>query len=391
VARSIAAAAIDLKALPDDATGQAAGAQGTADSIARPGLATAGPSRRSPATEPDSVVAINETLNSLWAFSIPTRTLGRGFRGNWLVGAVISGVWPLLVNGVLVLAYGRIALHSRAAWLWLTIFAVTEISGLLAARILWGRLIRDMPLISSMLPNEDAHKQFAAWVRSWSSGLWQAVSGFTLAALGAFVLWLASPAVGQHLELGLASYIAVAWTSFMGGLVIYVFVMVTLMTFKMRDCGPLDLDEWDPARTPGLVTLSRGYVYCLGAIIVMAAGLEIVATRVPGYQDSMVLGAFVVGFPIFAVLCGIFISLLPHIAFARMTYDCKVTTIEAIDEAIGGLRELTSGDHGRIATLVWLRNQVSGAANLPIKAPWFVPLAAALVGPLVAFLLTLKG
>jgi hypothetical protein len=197
--------------------------------------------------------------------------------------------------------------------------------------------------------------------------------------------------VGKHLELGPVSVVAVVWTSFVGGLVLYAFVMVTLMTFKIKGCGPPALDEWDPARTPGLVTLSRGYVYCLIAIMVMAVGLELAATRVPGYKDSFVLGAFVVGLPIFAVMCGIFVALLPHIAFMQMTYDRKIRTIRTIDEAIGGPAALTDDDHGRVATLVWLRNQVSGAANLPIRAPWFVPLAAGLIGPLVAFLLTLKG
>lgn len=82
--------------------------------------------------------------------------------------------------------------------------------------------------------------------------------------------------------------------------------------------------------------------------------------------------------------------LLPHLAIYRMTYAGKIQTTASIDEAIGDVKTALSDDYGRLATLVGLRNQVSAAPALPIRAPWLVPLLAALIGPLVAFLLTLS-
>jgi hypothetical protein len=336
-----------------------------------------------------AVAAIQASLDRLWVFSIPTRTIHGRIPG-WLLGSILTAAWPLILNGVITLIYGRFALHTAEAWGWLAIFSITLLGALLSARILWGRLVRDMPAIVLMIPGQDSDRKLARWIRSWFPVLPQAIAGLTLAGLGAFVLWLASPTVGQYLELGPMSYLSVAWTSFMGGLVLYALAMVTLMTFAIRNCGPLTLDPWDPANTPGLRTLSRGYVYCLGLIIVMAAGLEIAATQVPGYPESFVLGIFVVGFPIFAVLCGVFVGLLPHLAIAHMTEDSKIRTKAVIDRAIGDLEDSMNDNHRRLATLVWLRSQVSAAPALPMKAPWFVPLAAALVGPLVAFLLTVK-
>lgn len=337
-----------------------------------------------------AVAAIQASLDDLWVFSIPTRAIHWRFPGSWLLGCILTAAWPLILNGLLTVIYGRIALHTGEAWVWLVIFALTQIGALLSGRVLWARLVRDMPIIIKMMPDQDSDRKLAAWIRSWFAVPLQAITGFTLSGLGVFVLWLAWPAVSRHLELGPISYVTVAWTCFIGGLVLYALVMVTLMTFEIRNCRPLILDPWDPASTPGLRTLSRGYVYCLSLIIVIAAGLEIAATQVPGHEESFVLGAFVIGFPIFAVLCGIFVGLLPHIAIARMTDDGKVQIKAVIDQAIGDLRASINGDHGRLATLVWLRNQVSAAPRLPVKAPWFIPLAAALIGPLVAFLLTLK-
>jgi len=338
----------------------------------------------------EAVAAILASLDGLWVFSIPIRTIHWRIPGSWWLGSVLSGAWPLILNGLLTITYRRIALHTGSAWVWLTIFAVTQTGALVASRILWGRVVRDMPIIVMMLPGQDGDRRLADWIRSWCSVPLQAVAGFTLSALGGLVLWLASPVVGQHLELGPVSYVSVAWTSFMGGLVLYAFVMATLMTFQIQNCGPLTLDPWDPASTPGLKTLSRGYIYCLSIVIIIAAGLEMVATKVPGYRDSFVLGIFVVGFPIFAVLCGLFVGVLPQLAINHITYVSKMRTVGLIDEAIGDVSTSMSKDHGRLATLVWLRGQVSAAPGLPLRAPWLVPLGAALIGPLVAFLLTVK-
>ena len=344
----------------------------------------------SPSESSEAVSAIAYCLDGLLVFSIPVRILYWPIRGAWWLGPILTGALPLILNGALTLIYSRIALHTAAAWGWLTIFAVTQTGALLAARVLWGRLVRDMPIIAMMLPDEPSERKFATWINSWCSAKLQMVAGFALGGLGAFVLWLASPTVGQHLELGLVSYITVAWTSFMGGLILYAFVMATLITYEIGNCGLLILDQWDPANTPGLRTLSRGYIYCLCLLILIAAGLEIVATRVPDYQASYVLGAFVVGFPIFAVACGLFVSILPHITIERLTYASKMKTRALIDEEIGDVRASMAADHGRLVTLIWLRNQVVAAPGLPVRAPWLVPLMAALLGPLVAFLLALK-
>jgi hypothetical protein len=338
---------------------------------------------------PEAVLAMLATLDGLWAFSIPTYPIRRWVSGSWWLGPILSGFSPLFLNGLLTLIWGSVALHSGQAWAWLTIFAVTQAGALIAARVLWGRLVRDMPDVVRMLPAPNYDRELAKWIHSWCSIPLQSAVALLPAALGTYVLWLASPTVGPRLELGPVSYISVALTSFMGGLVLYVFIMATLILTKIQRCGPLILDTWEPASTPGLRTLSRGYIYCLCIVIVVAAGLEMVATRVPGYGESDVLKAFVIGFPIFAVLCGLFVGLLPHVIIAHLTYEGKTRTTAAIDESIGDFKTVLT-DHVRLATLVWLRNQVSATPSLPMRAPWLVPLIAALVGPLLAFLLTLK-
>jgi len=338
----------------------------------------------------EAAAAILESLTGLWVFSIPTRTLHWRVTGAWWLGPVLSGALPLVLNGLLTLIYGRVALHTAAAWGWLTIFAITQAGALLAGRVLWGRLVRDMPSIVTMLPDKLADRKLARWIRSCCSVPRQAVAAVALSVLGAFILWLASPDVGPHLELGPVSYISVAWTCFMGGLLLYAFAVAILITVEISNCRLLILDPWDPASTPGLRTLSRGYIYCLCLVIVLAAGLEIVATRVPDYRASFVLSAFVVGFPIFAVLCGLLVSVVPHMIIAHLTYVSKIRTRDLIDEEIGSIKASMATDHGRLVTLVWLRNQVYSAPDLPIRAPWLVPLMAALLGPFLAFLLTLK-
>jgi hypothetical protein len=369
-------------------------------SEAKPAEITAAPRRaREPASAdssdrpfrpPDASAAIVESLSRLWAFAIPTRLVFWQASGDWWPGPIISGTLPLILNAILLLAYGNIALRTAEAWEWLVIFAITQAGALLLGRLLWARLVRDMPLIATMLPDKSANDKLSDWIRSWCSVPKQAVAGGGLALLGAFVLKLASPVVGRYLELGPVSYITVVWTSFMMGLLLYTFSMAVLITWKVSKCGPLRLEMWDPAGTPGLRSLSHGYVYCVCMIIVFAAGLELAATRVPGYRTSNVLGAFIVGFPIFAVLCGLLVSILPHAIIAHLTYVSKRQSMVMIDESMGDIGRSIGSDHGRLVTLVWLRSQVGSAPSLPIRAPWLVPVMAALLGPLVAFLLTLN-
>ncbi len=319
--------------------------------------------------EMDSVTVICDSVRSLWAFSLPARLLPEPLPGKWWLGPIASGSLPLLINGVLITLPRHAALHTAAAWGWLAIFAATQTAALISGRILWGRLMRDIPIIVEMLPGKEADHKFASWVHAWCKAPFQAIAGGAIAVLGMYVLWLSSPVVGRQLELGPVSYLSVAWTSFMGGLLLYAFLLATLLMFKISSCGPLELDLWDPASTPGLRTLSHGYIYCLSLIIVLAAGLELAATAVPGYRESPVLGAFVIGFPIFAVLCGLLVMLVPHAIIFHLIYASKMRTREMIDEEIGDVRSSMATDHGRLVTLVWLRNQVQNSPAIPIRAP----------------------
>jgi hypothetical protein len=339
----------------------------------------------------DSVVAIYESLGRLWAFAIPMWLLPRRLRGSWWLGPIISGSLPIVINGLLFAIPGHVAVRTTTAWGWLAIFAGTQIGSLAAGRLLWGRLVRDMPLIADMIPDEQADHKLARWVRRAYSIPGQTFVGCAVAVLGTFVLWHSSRVViHAGLELGAMSYLSVAWTSFMGGLLLYAFVLNTLFTLMLSKCGPLVLDPWDPASTPGLRTLSLGYIYCMSFIIVLSAGLEVAATEVPGYRESGVLSFFVVCFPIFAVLCGLFVMILPHVLIFHMTYLNKLQTRAIIDQQIGDLQASIAGDHGRLVTLIWLRSQVFNGPGIPIRVPWLVPLTAALVGPLAGFLLTIK-
>lgn len=339
--------------------------------------------------EGSTEAALCSSLDCLWLFSTPVRIAWR-LPWAWFIGPFIVAVLPLALNGLLLLTHGSFALHTLSAFVWLLFFAGAQAGALLSARVIWGRAVRDRQLIADLLPGDGADAHLAAWLRRWYSIPWQAISAVVLSGLGVLVLWLASPNVGPRLELGPVSYVAVAWTSATGGLVLYVFFMATLLSFEIGACGPLELHPWDPAATPGVRTLSRGYLYCLALLIVLAGGLETVATTVPGYHESQVLRAFTIGFAVFAVLCGLFVTLFPHAVIAHVTYVRKIQTITLIDEEIDDIRALMKSDHGRLGVLVWLRAQVLGSPALPIRVPWLVPLLAALVTPLLAFLLTLK-
>jgi hypothetical protein len=350
-----------------------------------------------PVETSETASVLRSSLDCLWVFSVPVRISHwrkpksyRHLPKPWFTGAILLAILPLLLNGLLWLIHGGWALHSAKAWLWLSIFAGAQASILLAARMMWGRVVRDIPLIVRMLPDDPADSNIAAWIRKWYSIPWQAMLAAVLAGLGVSVLRLAEPDVRPHLELGPVSYIAVAWTSITGALVFYVFLMATLLAVKIGACGPLDLDPWDPATTPGLRTLSRGYIYCLVLMIVLAGGLETAAIVVPGYRESMALRGFVVGFAAFTVLCGLFVTLVPHSVIAHLTWVRKMETLILIDGEIGDIQSTMKSDHGRLAVLVWLRSQVLGGRVLPIRVPWLVPMLAALVGPLLAFVLALK-
>jgi hypothetical protein len=309
-------------------------------------------------------------------------------RASKIACLALVGGWPLLLNAVLALLASSFAVRTAKAWGWLVAFALVDIGALAAALYVWQRLSAGFNGIVTLLPSDARKRALADWFYAWFSNWWQIASGVTAGVLGVVVLHASVPIVRSQLEISAISYMSVAWTCFLGGLALYALVLVTRLAFKLETLGPLDLDPWEPASTPGVRSMSEGYVLALGATVILSGIVEFMAIKVPSHQQSEVLAAFLVGFPIAAVVCGLAIGVLPQYAIYRIIAAGKEAGAARINMEIGTVDKAVSDNLGRSANLLALRAHISSSPNLPVQAPWLVPLVAALIGPLIAYLLT---
>lgn len=316
--------------------------------------------------------------------------IGKGNRpARAVTGSLITAAWPAALNGVLELVHSRAALRTLGAWTVLCTFLVLQFCVLLLAQYFWLGAERGMPAVLGLVPSANQQK-LVSWFFSWYRLVPQVLVGIGSAALGDAVLFLVTPTIQPKLEIGPMSYVSIAWSCALGGVALYTLARVARIVHALERLGPLHLDIWDPATTPGLRVLGSGYIGFLIVTVLMAGAIEEVAITISALSHSVVLSTFLDIFPVGAVLFGLFIGVLPQLDISRLTTAGKDRTIACIDRSIGDLGAALSGDAARLSSLLSVRAQVRSAPNLPVRMPWLLPLVGALIGPLLAYLASAK-
>ena len=142
-----------------------------------------------------------------------------------------------------------------------------------AASLAWSFPLRRLDSIDDLIRSSANRDRIVAPVLR-GYGVWQAVPP-VLAAMIPVVVLLVSGDFGAR---NVAITVNLAWSMSFLGNVSYWLIVPPIMVILMRRCADLSLRWNDPARTPGIRTLSEGYAYsaiflALGAFAVTLPGL----------------------------------------------------------------------------------------------------------------------
>jgi hypothetical protein len=221
---------------------------------------------------------------------------------------------------------------------------------------------------------------------SWWRQTWVTIVGI---AAGDAFLSITSRSLVGHLEIKPASYVSVTMTSAIAANGFYLMITgLRLVSTALLSPGPKALLWHTPAQTPILRRLTM-YSGVLAMYAIVVTGLtELVASLVPARQHSLALKVLFIGFPIFSASCILLLLGFGHVIISTVVRRGKEVSLLRLDALIGemdGLQEFPAIHHRK--DLLDIYTAVLRSPSLPYSLAAYVPLIAALVAPLTAYIL----
>jgi hypothetical protein len=300
--------------------------------------------------------------------------------------AVVAGV-PIVVELVLLLADSGLALRTPQALAWVVALSGFDTMALVLGWRTWILFSRAGPSIDDLLRTCTGHDRLTAWLTAALSARRQLFFAVLSAAGALVLLGLTQPAIGAKLEMGLVSYVTVAWAALIGGNCFY--WLITLSEFGRRVLGRRDLNlVWhSPSSTPAIAQLSDMFGFLTLIVLIMFVAMELFNYAASRYGSSAVLSilsdVFPVGFAVAALLAG----LMPHFFLYRRIRDARRSTLRALLPLTGDGPPSTPEAAALVHERIELYRLVETSPGLPFSTASMVQFAAAVLGTLLAFFL----
>jgi hypothetical protein len=284
--------------------------------------------------------------------------------------AAVGGTWDLSGEDLLLLA-----------------LLGTVNGGMLgAASLAWSFPLRRLSTVDDLI-RSSAHRDRIVSPILRGYGIWQAVPPVVAAAIPIVILL----ARGHRSARNVAITVNLAWSMSFLGNVSYWLIVPPIMVIFMRKCADLTLRWNDPARTPGVRTLSEGYAYsaiflALGAFAVTLPGLFDKAPMLGRYLPylyglllglSLWVGAFT-QFMIYTIIRRFRLHMMDTLAGG----DAYQLSEARAAEIFGKVRVSENSPSTRAAY-----DMFAQAPSLPYGTGLIVQYATAILGSVVGFLL----
>jgi hypothetical protein len=302
--------------------------------------------------------------------------------------ASIAASWPLLLELVLYFTARRYALVSLEAIGWVVATVLVNIAALVVTWRSWAMLHEAGPSVDELLASSTGRARLAGWLAAQLGG-WRQLAVSLLAAGGACaMLGLAQSAIQAQLEIGPVSYVAVAWTAFIGGNDAYWLIAVSRLGRRILRRRDLALVWHSPASTPGIVRLSTGYTFGTAAILLLAIGIELLALQVSRYGDSVVLRTASITFPVLAAAAALIFGVLPHWWLYQAVRDARREVLRHLCPPVA-VPPATPAEIAEAQARVSLYSMVESSPGLPFSTGSMVQYTAAVVSTLVGTLVVI--
>ncbi|MBL7628690.1 hypothetical protein I7412_16335 [Frankia sp. CN6] len=255
-----------------------------------------------------------------------------------------------------------------------------------AASLAWTFPLRRLGTIDDLI-RESAHRDRIVSPVLRGYGFWQASLPIAAAVIPFIVLLMR----GDFDARNIAITANLAWSMLFLGNVSYWLIVPPIMAILMRKCTDLSLRWNDPARTPGIRTLSEGYAYsaiflALGAFAVTLPGLfggsPLLGSYLPYLYGlllglSLWVGAFT-QFMLFTITRRFRLRMMDTLAGNDAYLLSEVRATEIFEK----VRASENAPSTRAAY-----DMFAGAPSLPYGTGLIVQYAAAIFGSVVGFLL----
>jgi hypothetical protein len=299
--------------------------------------------------------------------------------------AVMAG-WPLLLNAAFFIWWRSIALTSLPANLWLLGFAVINFAALLVPWWAWRMLHRAGPSLDELLEFSPDRIEVEAWLRRRLRITPQLLLSGILAGLSLPTLAQAADALAGKVDIHAASYVMVAWTTILLANGLYWVYAIAELPARIYVCNQLNLVWHDPSSTPGISSLSGGYVFTATAVGAGALLVEGLALLVPNRDSSPILWGGAIVVPVVAVITALLVGAQSHYWLYLIIKRYKAATLSMIEGYIGGPDKTTLHDKNSMSAIELYRI-VSSSPNFAISTVGLVQFSAALIAVLLAYLL----
>jgi hypothetical protein len=315
------------------------------------------------------------------------RLVGRDLTlGSAVVATILTAGWPVLLNFGLILFAPRLAITSIEAFGWLVAYTALTAGMLASAWLTWRMIVVGAWTMDDLLGASPERPQLIdQWLRRRLRIGPQLLICLAVTALGLIVFYPASVELASTIQIRFVSYVAVAWTAFVGANVNYWLFTMAELPIRMYRCSGARFVWHDPATTPAVIVACDGWAFasvCVGAGVLST---ELLAFLVPNRSGSQLLQVLSVVFPILAVLVAFYTTIQPFYTLHLMARRAQRATLRDLGEELERLSASDSVSDYRYN--LELYRHVASAPSLPINMTTIVQYAAALLGVLAAYLL----
>jgi hypothetical protein len=301
--------------------------------------------------------------------------------------AALAASWPLVLELILLLLMPGVALHTRRAITWLVAISALDTLEMLCAWRAWDLWIKAIPSMDDLISGCTGIDRILQWYTKMLSTPRQLAVSIAFAASGDVFLWAISPVIRPHLEIGLVSYLSVAWTCAVGANGIYWLIINPELTRRILSLDNLHMIWHSPANTPAIIKLSRGYGFI--TIVVLGASLstEFLAFQLSSYRKDSLLSALTIFVPVLAGVLALIVGLAPHLWLYVVVRNVRNKALLAVERLIGERPPGTRRTAEQIRGHIELYRLIEQSPGLPFSTVAMVQYAAAVLGSLVAYFL----
>lgn len=295
---------------------------------------------------------------------------------------------PAIINQLLLALGAPVALGRETEMKWLWGFAAINFIVLLASIGAWTVVARRTADLDHLVNDTRDAALVSRWLNRKLSFVLQAPPPVFSAIAGATFIYLVQEPLSPFLQISLASYLSVIWTSFIAGNSLYWLYVAPGMVSVIARCDQLHLWWQNPAMTPALRALSDGLAF--SATAVLAGGMSVTFLGFYGPQtvQAPLIQVVLIGFFVVVMMSAVQVVLAPTIYIYAIIRRKKFDVLRKISDEVGDLERVLKRERSYDVEFSSLFLAVAETPNLPFSTSTVVQYSAGFAATIAGFVIS---